>query len=223
MKVLNASKFVLGNVGATAPDPAAVTELVDRALVARLALVVDKATAAFDAYDYTSALESAEKFFWEFCDDYVELVKERAYDESGGAATDSARAALALALHVQLRLLAPFVPYVTEEVWSWWQDGSIHRARWPEHSGLGDLGGDPTMLDAVAAALIGLRGAKSQAKVSMRHELSAVAFTGPQVVLDAVRQAEGDLVRAGRITAAPTYVVAEGAELSVSATLAPEA
>ena len=78
------------------------------------------------------------------------------------------------------------------------------------------------MLDAVAGALVGIRGAKSQAKVSMRHELSAVEFAGPQVVLDAVRQAEGDLVRAGRITASPTYVVDEAAELSVSATLAPE-
>jgi valyl-tRNA synthetase len=222
MKVLNASNFVLGNVGA-APDPAVVTEAVDRALLARLGVVVDRATTAFDAYDYTTALETTEKFFWEFCDDYLELVKERAYDESGGAATASARATLALALHVQLRLLAPFTPFVTEEVWSWWQTGSVHRARWPERSELGGLGGDPVALDWIAAALRGVRGAKSQAKVSMKHELSAVEFTGPEAALAAVRLAEADLRRAGRITAEPSYVVAEGTELSVATTLAPDA
>jgi valyl-tRNA synthetase len=222
MKILNASKFVLGNVGATTADPSLVTESVDRALIARLAEVVERATAAFDAYDYTTALEAAEKFFWEFCDDYLELVKERAYDESGGAATESARAALALALHVQLRLLAPILPYVTEEVWSWWQPGSIHRAAWPVVSELGDPGGDPSTLDAVAAALIGIRGAKSQAKVSMRHELSAVEFTGSQEMLDAVRLAESDLVRAGRLAAPPTYAVSDAPELQVAATVAEE-
>lgn len=220
MKVLNASKFVLGNVGAAAPDLTAVSEPVDRALIARLAGVVERATAAYDDYDYTTALEVAEKFFWEFCDDYLELVKERAYDEAGGAPTASAQATLALALHVQLRLLAPVLPYVTEEVWSWWQPGSIHRAPWPEVGELGEVADDAATLDAVAAALIGIRGAKSQAKVSMRHELTAVEFAGPQPLLDAVRLAEGDLVRAGRITASPTYVASDG-ELVVSATVAP--
>jgi valyl-tRNA synthetase len=222
MKILNASKFVLGNVGAAAPDPAAVTEPVDRALIARLAEVVERATAGFDAYDYTTALETAQKFFWEFCDDYVELVKERAYDEEGGPGTASARATLALALHVQLRLLAPFVPFVTEEVWSWWQSGSIHRSSWPVAAELAGIEGDPTALDAVAAALIGIRGAKSQAKVSMRHELTQVKIRGPEAMVRAAELAADDLRKTGRITGNLEFLVDGSAtELAVEAELAP--
>jgi valyl-tRNA synthetase len=223
MKVLNASKFVLGNVGATAIVPSAVSAPVDCALLGGLEIVVRRATEAFDAYDYTTALEVTEKFFWEFCDDYLELVKERAYDTDGGAATESAKATLAIALHTQLRLLAPFLPYATEEVWSWWQDGSIHHAAWPTAADLGSAAAaQPLVLDAVASALTGIRGAKSQAKAKMRAPLSRVEITGPAALVEAAQQAQDDLRAVGTIVGDLVFVADESAtELRVTAELAP--
>ena len=223
MKVLNASKFVLGNVGATNPSPVMVSEPVDVALLGGLADTIRAATDAFEAYDYTTALEVTERFFWQFCDDYVELVKERAYAEDGGNATESARAALAVALHVQLRLLAPFLPYVTEEVWSWWREGSIHTQSWPVPNDLGSAAAsDGAGLAGVAAALGGIRGAKSKAKVSMRHELTKVVVTGPAALVAGAESAEADLRNAGKVTGELTFVVDdEASEISVEAEVAP--
>src|SRR6476661_2647872 len=214
IKVLNASKFALSFGDVEGDLAAAVTDPLDAAMLAGLADVVDKATAGFEAFEYTRALEVTETFFWTFCDDYLELVKDRAYGGQGDEAAASARAALRIALDVLLRLLAPFLPYVTEEVWSWWHEGSVHRAAWPTTDDVAvGAGGDPAVLTAVGEALAGVRKAKSEAKVGMRAEVASLVLAGPAEWVARVQLAETDLRAAGRITATPTYAEAETPEV----------
>jgi valyl-tRNA synthetase len=231
IKVLNASRFALGRIsGPDGVDPralAAVDAPIDRALLGRLADVVDDATAAFEAYDYTRALERTESFFWSFCDDYLELVKTRAYGDRGEPGPASAQAALAAALSVQLRLLAPFLPFVTEEVWSWWQPGSIHIASWPTRQELegpaadgGPTDGDGTVLEVTSEVLGRIRHAKTAAKRSMRAEVASLTVADTPERLAALLAAEGDLREAGGVRA---FATVEAEEPAVDVVLAEEA
>ena len=218
VKLLNASKFALAFPEA-APGP--VTELVDRALLARLATVVDEATGAFEAYDYTRALERTEAFFWSFCDDYIELVKTRAY--AGGAAAESASRTLRLALDVLLRLFAPVLPFATEEVWSWWRPGSVHSQSWPDAQVLRDVGGeggDPALLTVAGEVLSQIRKEKSTNKVSMRAEVDRVEVRAVPERAARVRQAEADLRGAGVAACFEVVEVVDAAAEGVDVTLA---
>jgi valyl-tRNA synthetase len=260
IKLLNASKFVLnlgatdrsvlaaGDGGAAAAGAASVTNPLDRALLAQLADVVEQATAAFESYDYARALQLTESFFWSFTDDYVELVKDRAYGAAGDEGQASVLATLATTLDALLRLFAPFIPFATEEVWSWWRTGSVHRAAWPtalrpgaragsaaagtlagagEHTGApagpSDVtaGGAAAMLATVGAALSGIRKAKSEAKVKQRTEVLSASISAPPFQLRHLEAGLGDLKAAGN---AREITLAEGPELAVSAVvLAPAA
>jgi valyl-tRNA synthetase len=196
-KLLNVTKFVLG-FGEANPS-ATPTDAVDIAMLARLASVVDEATTAFETYDYARALEKSESFFWWFCDDYVELVKTRAYSE--GAGSDSARAALQRALSTLQRLFAPHIPFATEEVWGWWQTGSIHRASWPTRADL--LGGTSAveltedLLDAVCNVLAVIRRTKTEAKVSQRAEVEHVLVCATAAQTSLLKLGLVDLLNAG--------------------------
>ena len=208
IKVLNASKFALSFGDVAGDARAQVSHPLDLALLAGLRDVVERATESFEAWDFTRALEVTEQFFWSFCDDYLELVKDRAYGAQGDAAAASARATLRIALDVVLRLFAPILPYVTEEVWSWTHEGSVHRAAWPT-TAEAPSGGEPEMLGAVGAALAAIRRAKSEAKVGMRAEVPSMTLVGPDGVLAHVRVAEPDLRAAGRLTGALDYALGE--------------
>jgi len=193
IKLLNAARFAL-----MFELPSAVTEVtepIDLAMLARLQKVVEDATAAFEAYDHTKALELTETFFWTFTDDYLELVKERAYGQGGFSEQQVGSAVLALrhALSVIVRLLAPFLPFAAEEVWSWWQKGSVHRAPWPKPEEL--VGQDPELLDVASAALMLVRKSKSDLKLSMKAEIDALQLQGPNSIQDF----EADLRAAGKI------------------------
>jgi len=241
MKVLNASKFVLGASGiataATLEDAVAaaesvrkmaVTEPLDVAMLGAVDSVVAAATAAYAAYDHTRALEVTESLFWTFCDDYVELVKDRAYDGAApGEAIDpsapcsdgaaSARATLVRALDAFLGLLAPVLPFATEEVWSWYRGGSVHRSAWP--AGVPAEGA--ATLAAAGEALAALRKVKSEAKVSQRTVITSVTLQVPEASLQLVASARGDLMAAGRVESLDLVGV-EGVETSATAAVLAE-
>jgi valyl-tRNA synthetase len=208
IKILNASKFVLsfGGPGAERGDLAGagremISEPLDAAMLDRLAGVIGQCTEALESYDHAGALAAAEEFFWFLCDDYLELVKGRAYGERGEAPARSARAALRLALSAVLRLFAPFLPFVTEEVWSWWQEGSVHRAAWPAPADVlppAD-GAYPAALEVASGAIAAIRGAKSGARVSMRAPVRSLVVAARRDHLDAVLAILPDIQAAGQV------------------------
>ena len=240
IKLLNATKFALAigredenhHVGSPAVahwDPADVTEPLDRAVMAKMALVIRQATNALNSYEHSKALEVIESFFWQFCDDYIELVKNRAYgtaDSTGKtpseAAVKSARTTLGLGLDTFARLLAPYLPYATEEVWSWMHagEGSVHRAAWPKPEPYEQAAFkvSPDVLTYAGEALAALRKIKSEAKVSMKTPILSVTLDAVDDAADSIKSTLGDIAEAGRVVGNITLVRAGAAIKAVKQT-----
>ncbi|PKV90688.1 valyl-tRNA synthetase [Amycolatopsis echigonensis] len=209
-KLLNVSRFVLG-LGTPKPDSVA-TKPLDRSVLAALANVLEEATAAFEALDQARALQVTETFFWTFCDDYVELVKGRAYGDLGAEAAESAQVALRTVLSALVRMFAPVLPFATEEIWSWWQEGSVHQAAWPTAPA---SDGDVTLLPLAGSVIAAVRRAKTDARVSMRTAVETLSVTAPADVLEGFAGVAEDVRIAGVVT---TVATQEG-ELSVAVTI----
>jgi valyl-tRNA synthetase len=220
VKLLNASKFALSDLPAAGES---LTHPLDRALIARLASVAAEATNNFEQYDYARALERSETFFWWYCDYYLELVKGRRYD-SNPVVSASVSLALRTSLSVFQRLFAPFLPFVCEEVWSWWQDGSVHRALWPDAGALAAAAAvgaaeperEAMALEVTAEVLSEVRKAKSQARKPMRAPIRRVLVRDTAERLRALELGRGDLLEAGSIE---HLELVEADELSVEVEL----
>ncbi len=211
IKLLNASRFALS----AAEPQGAIVAPVDRAMVRSLAAVVIEATAALESLDYTRALQRTESFFWRFCDDYLELVKGRRYGEQTPEGAGSANAALAAALSVLLRLLAPFLPFVTEEVWSWWREGSIHASPWPTSSELESLlsdhsdatrTSDQAAYEWATGVLLDVRRLRSEANQPLRVPITKVVVKADAASLERMPVVEADLRSALRVKAFETAI-----------------
>jgi valyl-tRNA synthetase len=211
IKILNASKFAL----MSAEPQGAIVAAVDRAMIRNLAALVDEATRAFEAYDYARVLQRTETFFWGFCDDYLELVKGRRYGEQTPEGAASANAALTAALSVMLRLFAPFLPFVTEEVWSWWRDGSVHKAAWPTAGELTSLLADHRTETVHADqqtyawatdVLFAVRKQRSEAKQPLKVPITSVTVKAEADRVALMPVVEADLKAALRVQVFETSV-----------------
>ena len=193
IKLLNASKFVLSK-----PEPVgAVTHVLDRGLLTRLRGLGEDSTRALEGYDYARALQNTETFFWSLCDNYLEMVKSRRYGDHGAEAAGSANATLLTALSILNRLFAPYLPFVTEEVWSWWQSGSVHRAKWPEVAEIDALAAPDEdaarALDRAVEVLGEIRRQKSIDKRPLKAQIGVAAVRWSADAIASLRRVEADL------------------------------
>jgi valyl-tRNA synthetase len=170
----------------------------DRWVLSRTQKLLRRATSLLESYEYANAKSEIETFFWgDLTDNYLEMCKQRLYDPSHPS-HHAARAALQHVLLGVLKLLAPFLPYVTEEIYQALflpaDQASIHRAPWPEPDP--DLEDDQAELAGAALVEIAtaVRRYKSERSLPLGSELARLQLVAPNQILEkALAGAETDL------------------------------
>ena len=146
-KIFNAARFVFLQTEQVSVshllkgDLKGITEAIDGAWMMFMGETYKKVSEFLENFKYDSALRLVEKTFWSFCDNYIELVKARTYQLKGEPGGISGALTLDCSLYLFLKMFAPFLPYITEEVWSWRYKGesdSIHLSPWEKGSSLTD-------------------------------------------------------------------------------------
>jgi valyl-tRNA synthetase len=206
-KLFNASKFAIGRFADVDPalmDSAKITCEIDRAVVAKLREVIERATEAFKRFDYAQALQIIEDYFWHvFCDNYLELAKSRTYDEELTEGRLSAVSTLRLLHRALVRMFAPYLPFIAEDVWHWCYSGdedmheSIHRSPWPTLDEFSTVA-EPASLsvyDVAVAIIEAVRRAKADANLSMKAPVAKVVVTGTPEALATIKLAQDDVIR----------------------------
>ncbi|HEY1806656.1 MAG TPA: class I tRNA ligase family protein, partial [Terracidiphilus sp.] len=207
-KLFNASKFVLGKEGA----PGAIVYPMDRVFLERLRQLVHNATRHFENYEHQQALAETERFFWTaFTDSYIEMSRARTLGTQGAQVQGSALATLKIALGVFLRLFAPFLPYITDEVWSWSYaqetgHASIHASQWPSDSDFPELAedGNEGIFDIAMEALTAINRSRAGAGVSSAREIKTATLAAKPEAFSLLKAACEDIrlaVRANELLA----------------------
>ncbi|MCH2110301.1 MAG: valine--tRNA ligase [Polyangiaceae bacterium] len=206
-KLYNAAKFVLSHEG----EQGEITHELDRAFVGKLHGLIKKVTASHDDFNFAQALQETETFFWtHFTDTYLELAKPRAWmnetNTYSEAERSSAIAALRLGLNVLLRLFAPVLPYITEEIWSWVfaqesQDPSIHVAPWPNSDELKKIAAPDSekSFDYAVEAFTAINKAKADAKVSAGRVAEELTLRASQASLDSLAPVLDSVMAAAKV------------------------
>ena len=219
-KLFNASKFAIGrfsDIDAAQLTPDAVTEEIDRAVIAELRPMIQRATDAFEAFDYAQALSLVEDFFWgTFCDNYLEIAKPRTYDEELTPGRLSAAATLRIVHRALVRMFAPYLPYLCDEIWHWAysdDDGmanNVHKSPWPTVDELANIPEPqlPKIYEDTLRVIDIVRKAKSDSNMSIKAPVAELEVkTKGDTLVQVLNTTRDDVMR---MLSVETYAIGEG-------------